>query len=307
MRHQAVISVLLILQTGYMFAVAAQNTSSTSPPEATTPPGTLVTEITSIATEETVTYLPCNDTIENCTSLDPMMPNTTEGMPASTVNGTNGTTASPSPSANHTDANTAATTMATTVVATPETGPNSTTNGSIEQTTMQPNMTSTPMASQSPGSGDNSTQAPPATEPATHAGTDQTVTNGTDNGMLTTGVPTSQPPMTKKATTQLPSTPSPSTAGNTPASKTTSSKAVGTTKDNGPDANPTHHGNSKAVVIGLVVTALVVILVIGVFVYIKQRRLRNSYGRLNEETEDSGWSAFSKNPIYRGDRDYQPL
>ncbi|XP_072165656.1 uncharacterized protein [Diadema setosum] len=281
-----------------MFAIAAQNTSSTSPPEATTPLGTLVTEITSIATEETVTYLPCNDTVENCTSLDPMTPNTTGGMPASTVNVTD----VPTPSANVTDANTTATTMATTMVATSETGPNSTTNISVEQTTMQPNMTSSPMASQSPGAGNESTQAPPATEPATQAGTDEIGTDGTDNGVLTTRAPTNQPPVTKKATTQPPLTPSPSTAGNTPASKTTSSKAVGTTKDNGPDVNPTHHGNSKGVVIGLVVTALVVILVIGVFVYIKQRRLRNSYGRLNEEAEDSGWSAFSKNPIYRGDR-----
>lgn len=34
-----------------------------------------------------------------------------------------------------------------------------------------------------------------------------------------------------------------------------------------------------------------------------RRKLRNNYGRLDEDSEgDGGWSAFSKNPIYRGDK-----
>jgi hypothetical protein len=80
------------------------------------------------------------------------------------------------------------------------------------------------------------------------------------------------------------------------------------TTNGGPDKNPSGKGSgATGAIIGVVVCVVIVLVLVVIFFVYRRRKLRNSYGRLNEDTEDSGWSAFSKNPIYRGDRDYSPL
>lgn len=71
-----------------------------------------------------------------------------------------------------------------------------------------------------------------------------------------------------------------------------------------PSPNHSYTGAIVGLFIFLVATG---VLFVAIYL-VRRRKLRNNYGRLEEDTEgDGGWSAFSKNPIYRGDKDYQLL
>ncbi|XP_071829525.1 uncharacterized protein [Apostichopus japonicus] len=111
--------------------------------------------------------------------------------------------------------------------------------------------------------------------------------------------------------TAAPPTPGPgSTQKQPPQSTKAPPQGPGSTQDLTPKKPPTTPAPKAytGAIVGLFIFLVATCLVFVAIYLVRRRKLRNNYGRLDEDSEgDGGWSAFSKNPIYRGDKDYQPL
>lgn len=130
------------------------------------------------------------------------------------------------------------------------------------------------------------------------------LTMTTDNSLET-------PEMTTEPSGVTKSTKSPKSAKPQETSRPTEPTKTGesTKSPSTPDRKDVAGGhNYTGALVGLFIFLVVTCFVFVAVYVVRRRKLRNNYGRLDEDTEgDSGWSAFSKNPIYRGDRDYQLL